>query len=189
MGRIDKALLPLAGQTLLQRVIDRLSPQVATIMLNTNSEAAHFSAFTLPVIPDLRPNHPGPLAGIEAALLSSDADWLLSVPVDLPFLPLNLLERLLSMLADTDTELVIAEGSTRRHPVVGLWSRRLLPFISSTLDHGSPRLLDWIEKRSYAVAKFPFSDDGTDPFFNINDPHDLDAAQHLLLKRTKVIFE
>ncbi|CAK0761062.1 molybdenum cofactor guanylyltransferase [Gammaproteobacteria bacterium] len=181
MGRMDKAFLLLNGQTLLQRVLGRLSPQVATIMINANGEAAHFASFALPVVTDCRPHHPGPLAGIEAALLASNADWLLSIPVDLPFLPLDLAERLL-MRADANTELVIAAGPTGRHPVVGLWSRCLLPAISATLGHSSPRLFDWIEEKRYVVADFPLRDDGIDPFFNINYPHDLDVAQSLLSK-------
>ncbi|CAK0779053.1 Molybdenum cofactor guanylyltransferase [Gammaproteobacteria bacterium] len=177
MGRIDKAFATLAGQTLLQRVVNRLLPQVGKVMINTNGDAARFSAFALPVVPDLRSHHPGPLAGIEAAFLASDADWLLSVAVDLPFLPLDLAEKL---SASAEAGLVMAAGPSGPHPVVALWSRHLLPAISSTLDQGSPRLLNWIKARKHAVVSFSFLAGEIDPFFNINHPHDLDAAQYLL---------
>ena len=68
MGGGDKALLQLGGQTLLARVIARLAPQVAEIVLNANGDPARFAEFNLPVAPDTVGGFAGPLAGVLAGM-------------------------------------------------------------------------------------------------------------------------
>ena len=70
MGGGDKCLRPLAGETLLHRVIERAAPQVSPLILNANGDAARFAAYGLPVVADVVAGHAGPLAGILTAL-----DW------------------------------------------------------------------------------------------------------------------
>ena len=70
MGGGDKPLRLLAGRPMLDHALDRLSPQVAAVVLNANGDPARFAAYGLPVVADGLPDHPGPLAGILAAL-----DW------------------------------------------------------------------------------------------------------------------
>src|SRR5439155_19955733 len=70
MGGGDKALRLIGGRTLLERVIERLRPQVETLVLNANGDPARFAKFDLPVVPDSVPDFAGPLAGVLAGL-----DW------------------------------------------------------------------------------------------------------------------
>ncbi len=60
MGGGDKPLRTVAGLTILERVIARLTPQVVALVLNANGDPARFARFGLPVIPDGVPDHPGP---------------------------------------------------------------------------------------------------------------------------------
>ena len=56
MGGGDKALLPLAGRSLLARIIERVAPQcTAGLVLNANGDPARFESFGLPVRPDSVP--------------------------------------------------------------------------------------------------------------------------------------
>ena len=70
MGGGDKPMRTIAGRTILDRVIARLTPQCDGLILNANGDPARFAAFGLPVIADGVADFPGPLAGILAAL-----DW------------------------------------------------------------------------------------------------------------------
>ena len=70
MGGGDKALRLLGGRSLLERVIERLRPQVAALVLNANGDPTRFEAFGLPVVADSISDFAGPLAGILAGL-----DW------------------------------------------------------------------------------------------------------------------
>src|SRR5580692_3128755 len=104
MGGGDKARLRIGGRTILERVLARLAPQCAALILNANGDPARFADTGLAVVPDSVPDFAGPLAGILAAL-----DWaaahaptladVVSVPGDCPFLPDDLVARLLSARA------------------------------------------------------------------------------------------
>jgi molybdopterin-guanine dinucleotide biosynthesis protein A len=68
-------------------------------LLNANGDPARFARFTLPVIPDTVEDYPGPLAGVLAGLdwtaaNRPDAEWVVSVAGDCPFLPRDLVARL-----------------------------------------------------------------------------------------------
>ena len=80
MGGGDKPLRMLAGRPLLRHVLDRVSPQVAAMVLNANGDPARFADHALPVVPDGLPDNPGPLAGVLAAL-----DWAAERRPDLPW--------------------------------------------------------------------------------------------------------
>ena len=70
MGGGDKALIEIGGVAILDRVLARLRPACAGIVLNANGDPARFARFGLPVVPDSVPDFAGPLAGILAGL-----DW------------------------------------------------------------------------------------------------------------------
>lgn len=92
MGARDKALVQLAGRPLLTHVTARLAPQVSALAINANGDPARFEV-DLPVLPDATPDWPGPLAGVEAGMIWARAaghDWIVTAPVDSPFLPLDL---------------------------------------------------------------------------------------------------
>ena len=95
----DKARIRIGGSTILERVLARLTPQCAAVILNANGDPARFADSGLTVVPDSVPDFAGPLAGILAGL-----DWaaahrpeiadVASVPGDCPFLPGDLVARL-----------------------------------------------------------------------------------------------
>src|SRR5439155_6368260 len=99
MGGGDKARLRIGGRTILERVLVRLKPQCAALVLNANGDPARFADTGLAVVPDSIPDFAGPLAGILAGLdwaatHAPDVTDVVSVPGDCPFLPVDLVERL-----------------------------------------------------------------------------------------------
>ncbi|MBT5433555.1 MAG: NTP transferase domain-containing protein, partial [Rhodospirillaceae bacterium] len=101
MGGGDKGLLELDGRPILDHVLERLRPQVRMMVLNANGEPARFDRWRLPVAPDVLPNNPGPLVGILTGLDWVVAnlpglEWIVSVPTDAPFLPHDLVARMLA---------------------------------------------------------------------------------------------
>ncbi len=126
MGGGDKALRPLGGVTLLDRVIARAAPQVSALWLNANGDPSRFARWDLPVVPDDVPGAPGPLAGILAALDLAAATWpdaelVASFPCDAPFIPRDLVARLAAARRDQGAAIAVAASGGRTHPVAALW--------------------------------------------------------------------
>ena len=183
MGGGDKALRRLAGRPLLERVIERLQPQVAALVLNANGDPARFAGFGLPVVADSIPDYAGPLAGILAGLdwaaaNRPDCPMIVSAATDAPFLPRDLVARLVAGIAAEAAELACAASGGQAHPVIGLWPVRLRGALRHALTEEGIRKVDrWTAR--YRLASVPFAsvgDAGIDPFFNANRPQDLDAA-------------
>lgn len=181
MGGGDKALLAIGGQPILQRVIERVRPQVSKLLLNANGDAARLGT-DLVVVPDNVPGRPGPLAGILAGLdhiaaHMPDGRWLLSVPTDSPFLPADLAARLWAGLDGRPA--ACAASGERTHPVVGLFSVALRHELRRLLtEENERRVGHWARTIGAATVRWPASP--YDPFFNVNTPSELAEAEAVL---------
>ena len=180
MGGGDKGFLEIGGASILLRVIERMTPQCAGLVLNANGDPARFSAFELPVIPDQVPDFAGPLAGILAGLdwtarASPATEWVVSVPGDCPFLPRDLVARLHAARIAAGLPLACARSGEWRHPVVALWPVALRGDLRRALFEQDLHKIEVFTAR-YGVALAEWPDKPADPFFNVNRPEDLAAA-------------
>ncbi len=175
LGGGDKTLLPLGGRPLLGHVIERLVPQCAELLLNANSDPARFAGFGLAVVPDPVAGRPGPLAGVLAGLARAAGRHLLTVPGDAPFLPADLAQR----LAAAGGQVAVAASGGRIHWATALWDPALAaPLERALVDEGIRKVEDFA--RRFDLAVVDFEAEGRDPFFNVNRPEDLAAAEALL---------
>jgi molybdenum cofactor guanylyltransferase len=184
MGGGDKGLKLLAGRSILQRVIDRISPQVDRIIINANGDAMRFEDFGLPVIADDLPDFPGPLAGVLAGLDyaadMSNARHVLSVAADCPFLPRDLAAALLIRLERENARIAVAHSGGFSQPTIALWDVSLRHDLRTALE-GGERKIDHFTA-AYTVATVEWPVDPVDPFFNANAPDDLIMAESLLAR-------
>ena len=183
MGGNDKALLPLAGRSLVEHVAERLAPQCKSVILNANGDPDLFAPLGLPVVPDSIASHPGPLAGILAALEWSaahrpDIAWVVSAPADTPFIPRDLVLRLHAACNETLKPIACAASGSQVHFAVGLWPVSLRHDLRySLVEKGMRSIRDWLGRHGHAETAWPV--DPVDPFFNINTPEDLRDAETL----------
>lgn len=182
MGGGDKSLRTIGGRTILDHVIARLRPQCASLLVNANGDPARFAAYGLPVVADSVPGFAGPLAGILAALdHAADQDAatdVVSVAADTPFLPRDLVGRLIEGRAAQGAALACAASGGRTHPVIGLWPVAIRHELRQALALGE-RKIDRFTAR-YRFAAVSWDVDLLDPFFNANRPEDLEEAERLL---------
>jgi len=182
MGGADKARIRIGGVTILERVLARLRPQCARLILNAN-DGARFVDAGLPVVADSVPDFPGPLAGILAALdfaaaQAPDIAWVLSAPSDCPFLPHDLVARLHQARRDAGVMIACAASSGRRHPVVALWPVALREDLRRAITQvGARKVAEWSARFTLTVAEWPA--EPVDPFFNVNTPEDIAEAERL----------
>jgi molybdopterin-guanine dinucleotide biosynthesis protein A len=184
MGGGDKPLRLLGGITVLERVIERLRPQVDALVLNANGDAARFAKFGLPVVSDSVPDFAGPLAGVLAGLdwtaaYCPDSLFVVSVATDAPFLPADLVARLVEGIERECSDLACAASGGRSHPVFGLWPVQLREDLRrAVIEDGIRKVDQWTAR--HRLATVPFADRPVDPFFNANRPEDFAAAEALL---------
>ena len=184
MGGGDKCLRPLAGETLLARVIARVAPQVGPLILNANGDPARFAPYGLPVVADVVEGHAGPLAGILTAL-----DWaaehaphhplVASFATDAPFLPRDMVEVMVEARDLAGADLACAVSGGRTHPVFGLWPVELRADLRHALVEQGERKIDrWTASHRLVEVVFPC--DPVDHFFNANRADDLAEAERLI---------
>jgi molybdopterin-guanine dinucleotide biosynthesis protein A len=184
MGGGDKTLREIGGKPILERVIERMRPQVSALVLNANGDPARFAAYGLPVVVDSIPDFAGPLAGVLAGLdwavaNRPDCDLVASVATDAPFLPEDLVARLVAGVSEAGADLACAASGGQAHPVIGLWPVRLREDLRRALVDENIRKVDvWTARHRLATVEFPVG--RVDPFFNANRPEDLAVAEGLL---------
>ena len=183
MGGGDKGFRLLGGVRLLDRVIERFRPQVGRLVVNANGDPSRFAATGLPVVADTVADFAGPLAGVLAGLdwaasQVPQALWIATVATDAPFIPRDLVARMV-VATEEGAELVCAASHGRAHPVIGLWPIRLRDDLRRAVTEEGMRKVDiWTARHRLAVVDFAV--DPVDPFFNVNTPEDLAAADRLV---------
>lgn len=177
MGR-DKGLVLLASKPLVAHVVERLAPQCGALAINGPDE---FRATAMALGAKLIDEAPfagrGPLGGIRAGLAwartgQSESNHLLVAPVDMPFLPLGLVDRLSDGIGG-DEAAIASSPDGRTVPVLGLWPLSAIEAIEQALGRGGNlavrAVLDRIAWRS---VEFP-----ADELIDIDDPAALALAE------------
>lgn len=183
MGGGDKNLRLLGGRPMLAHVIERAKPQVDALVLNANGDPQRFASFGLPVIADSVTGFAGPLAGVLAGLDWAaehlpDAELVASFATDAPFLPRDLVRRLVVALEEGGFDLACAQSNGQAHPVFGLWPVSLRAALREALADGVHKVDLWTAR--YKLVEVEFLAEPVDPFFNANRPGDLAEAERLV---------
>lgn len=175
MGGVDKGLQEYAGLPMALHVLNRLQPQVGTLIINANRHLDEYRKFGIAVFSDAIAGYAGPLAGIHAGLMHCGTDYLVSAPCDSPLLPQDLVLRLADALALHAADAAVAvtgHGDDRkRHPVFMLVRTSLKDSLGAYLDEGGRKVGAWLD--SIRCVDTHFDDDAA--FMNVNSPRDLEA--------------
>lgn len=180
MGGVDKGLLTVNHTTLIELCISNIRPQVGNIVINANRNLSKYRQFTDMVVPDRTDDFLGPLSGILTAMewlqqQQLDCQDIVTVPCDMPLLPLDLVTRLY-LARNTDRvgaqRVVVAHDGQRLQPLCSLLPMSARPKLQEFLDSGHRKVSLWVEFSDALIADF--SDVG-ECFSNINTPAELQA--------------
>jgi molybdenum cofactor guanylyltransferase len=184
MGGGDKCLKLLAGRPILAHVLERLDGQAERILLNANGDVTRFASWGMPVATDVITGFGGPLVGVLtalewAAVHAPEITDVASVPGDGPFLPRDLVRRLVDTRTMAGAVLAQAASNGRTNPVVGLWPVALAAELRhAVVVEGIAKVDAWTAR--YSLATVDFVATQLDPFFNANTQEDLAEAERLL---------
>jgi molybdopterin-guanine dinucleotide biosynthesis protein A len=182
----NKSLVRLGGRTLLEHIVERLSPQAGAMALNGDRDWHEPSG--LRRVPDTFSEKLGPLAGILAAMRDTAshhpaATHVLTVPTDAPLLPADLMARLAAAVTSTRS-IAVASSDGNLHPVVGLWPLALADNLEAWIVTDEKRRVRHFLQRHQAIeVDFPVVETPVgrfDPFLNLNTPEELAAAEKWL---------
>ncbi|MFV0301693.1 MAG: molybdenum cofactor guanylyltransferase MobA [Paracoccus sp. (in: a-proteobacteria)] len=184
MGGGDKGLRLVGGESLLGRVIARLSAQCGPLALNANGDPARFAGLGLPVLADSIEGFAGPRAGVLAGLdwaAGQGAEAIVTAAADTPFFPADLAARLQEAAGPKGLALAASPdegGVVRQHPTFGLWPVALRDDLRGALAGGLRKIVLWTEGHGAGRAIWPSVP--FDPFFNVNTPEDIATAERLV---------
>ncbi len=172
----DKGLIELAGVPLAAWVAERLSGHVAEVLINANRNLGRYASMGHTIVPDYLPDHPGPLAGLLAAARTAQQEWLLSVPCDTPFLPLDLVRQLHAHAVASRVMMARAADETGTHFAIMLVHRELIADLENFVCSGGRQVQAWQARHASETIYF-----GDDPyaFININTPEQLKKAERI----------
>ncbi|MFM9971395.1 MAG: molybdenum cofactor guanylyltransferase MobA [Burkholderiales bacterium] len=172
MGGVDKGLQPLRGRPMVEWVIERLLPQVGELIINANQNIDAYARYGYPIASDEITEHggAGPLAGLHAGLGRCTKPYLISVPCDSPFLPLDLVSRLQTALEREHKQISVARTGSQTHPVFALMRSDVRNHLGVFLAQGGRKIDAWYASLSTVEVDF---EDEANAFSNINTRDEL----------------
>jgi len=178
MGGGIKSFIEFNHKSLLDRIIERASPQVNKMIINCNNKNKKLLKYDMPVIADLKQNYLGPLAGIHSAMnwiINNEPQikWLVSLPGDTPFIPKNLISSFKKKIT-SKSKIILAQSNNKIHPVIGAWHTSLFENLDNNLDQGVRKIMSWA--KMHPIDYIDYSIENYDPFFNINSKDDINIA-------------
>jgi len=170
----EKPRRELAGERLIDRALGnaRRWSDLVAVAVRDRAQVEPIDAMLVADQPDVA----GPLAGLISALrfgAEVGCQFVLTIPVDMPFLPADLLSRLRPAIGELGC--AIAGSGGQRHPVCGLWRTSALSQLQRYLA-GEQRSL-----KAFATLigdrQVDWPAEPVDPFFNINNADDLKQSE------------
>ena len=185
MGRVNKGLQLLHGEPMVMHILRTLSPQVASVMINANHDLKVYEQFNQTIHSDIFSDYVGPLAGIHVGLKNCSTQYLLSVPCDAPFLPIDLATKLAISLEDEKADIAIAftkeNNRIQHHPVFCLMKSTLCSHLEKFIQQGGRKVTEWQSTLKMANTYF----EETEKFQNINHLEELKSANTTNIIRLK----
>jgi molybdopterin-guanine dinucleotide biosynthesis protein A len=168
MGNKDKGTLTAAGHSLIERVIERVRPQVDEIYISCRNRES-YQKLDCKLIGDEPFPSEGPLCGIAAGLKQISCDKLLIVPCDAPEVPANLVNLLEEAMNKKQKPLACIKTGDRIQPLFSMVSKELEAVLAESVLKGERKVVDWMQQQNALAVE----DERSELYLNLNTPEDL----------------
>ncbi|MBY7142079.1 molybdenum cofactor guanylyltransferase [Virgibacillus sp. NKC19-3] len=149
-----------------------LKPFVNSMLIVTNPKLHHLfdkEDENIPVVNDLENYRgQGPLAGIYTAMETCNANWYMVLPVDVPFMESQVIEKLVHSIDTEDVDAVIPVVAGKLQPLVSVFHHSLKDVIKSQLDNGKRAVEPLLKKCKVSYIRL----NSEKAFININHQSD-----------------
>jgi len=182
LGGKGKAFVNVSGVPLVWHIINNFKGQVNNLAINSRDKNK-FLDFGLPILDDAikEEGGAGPLAGISSAIKWAKTldnkinNYVVTVPVDTPFLPLDLVKRMSMELSINNADVIMASSNNNIYPVIALWSLDLDIHLDKALYEGIRKIDLFTNLHNVSIVDWSYSN--INPFFNINKQKDIILAE------------
>jgi molybdopterin-guanine dinucleotide biosynthesis protein A len=175
----DKALVEIAGRTLVERVVDVLRSVVDEIVLVTPSPE-RLAWLGLSAVGDVYPGV-GTLGGLHAGLSAIGSPYGLVVGCDMPLLKRGLLAYMISQIGDA--EVIMPRVGRFYEPLHAIYARSILSTLEARILAGQRRIrqaCDGLRTRYVLEDEIARYDPEHLSFYNVNTPQELERARAVL---------
>lgn len=181
LGGVNKGLVVVEGQPLVQWVYDALLPQVDQIYISANEDIAHYQNIIPNVVSDdARFYRDGPLAGIHSLKAYVDPEDIIQVVTcDLPLLPKDLVKTQLSKMHADKLDAVYPKDHEREHYGLLMFKAKYIGEIETLLLGQKRRIRDFLAQMKCDSLLF---EDST-AFINGNDWDAMNQITEILKER------
>ncbi len=180
LGR-NKAIETIDSKSLIERVVERLSPLTSQLLIVTSRERSNvLAAGKAEILVDLYPDK-GPLGGIYTGLMASRSSHSIVMACDMPFLNRALLSYMIQISASFD--LIVPRLNNMVEPLHAVYSKDCLAPIEHLLKLGRLSLLELltlVNVRYVEAEEINRFDPENLSFFNVNTEDDLEKARKLV---------
>jgi molybdopterin-guanine dinucleotide biosynthesis protein A len=174
MGR-DKALLPWAGTDLLGHALGRLGEVATEVRILSGAKRRHSERGALVEV-DSSPGL-GPMGGLLTALEGARGRSVLLLGVDLPLVPVELLEHLVALSSGADA--VVPVSPRGPEPLCAVYGPGCLAPVRRAVARGDLKMpAFWAEVRLHQLGPDELNEYGPpgEIFLNVNTPEDYERA-------------
>ncbi len=174
----DKGLMDLQGRPLIAHVLERLRPQVSTLLISANRNLDQYAQFAIPVVHDEPPSgcepFTGPLAGVLAGMSRATTPFVAVVPCDAPRLSVDLIAQLDAARQAQRASACYAHDGSRAQFVFAVLASNLRGSLHDYLARGERSVEGWYSQIGAVRADCSHL---AASFANLNTPADFDAAR------------
>jgi molybdopterin-guanine dinucleotide biosynthesis protein A len=150
----EKGLVLFQNKPFIEHIIKAVLPITQNIKLITNNKEYDYLKYQK--IPDIVTDK-GPLGGIYTALTNSETDFNLILSCDIPLISTELLSELISK-HNEEAEITVFASESRMHPLIGIYSKKVLPVIKSAIDNDDLKMMNLIAKIPHQIIKIEESE-------------------------------
>nr|WP_307726468.1 molybdenum cofactor guanylyltransferase [Trichlorobacter sp.] len=176
MGQ-DKALLDLAGQPLVGRIIKVMQGCFEHLLL-VGDLPERFAHYGIPVVPD---SYPGSsLGGLYTGLHAATTERIFATSCDIPFPNPELIRLICGQTGTCDVVIPVTAGGLE--PLFALYAKSCLPVMQTALEAGQYRItavLQQLQTRIIGPELLAKVDPGGRALLNINTPQEYAACKEL----------
>lgn len=165
---VDKALIQVAGQTLISRSFNFLRNYFEYVIIA--GDRPDMKGAGVQIVPDIYPG--SALGGIYTGLLSAQTDWIFTAPCDMPHPDHRILELLLQKRHGMDA--VVPKTPKGYEPVFALYHKNCLAIFEVALNQGRKSIFSLYPKLNVNFLEWQDMPQGWErSLMNINTPDEL----------------